>query len=159
MEFWEAYRKFSISIYGRIVYPYIYHLLEEWNDDIVGYYRKTLKEYEEMFLWNPPAQLWESEDIRFDENKMRTLCINIYRLVIMLSIKVFDNTFLSFPINSISSITTEIKDVIQTGSTKTERLEFQSSNKKYLWRNKFKHCCHIYMNETLEEGGEIEISK
>ena len=159
LEFWEAYRKFSIALFGRIIYPYIYHLLEEWNDDLIEYYRSTLREYEDMFCWTPPVQFWESEDIRFDENKMRTLWFNIYRLVIMLSIKVFDDTFLNFPKDSASVITVELKDVIQTGNVKSERWEWQTANKKYLWREKFKHWWHIYMNETLEEGGDIEISK
>lgn len=129
MEFCEAYRKFSIALFGRIIYPFIYHLLEEWNDDLIEYYRSTLKEYEDMFCCPPPVQLWESEDIRFDENKMRTLWVNVYRLVIMLSIKAFDDTFLNFPKDSASSITLELKDVIQTGAMKSERWEWQAANK------------------------------
>jgi len=39
MEFSADYRKFSISLYGRILYPHIYHLLEDCNDDLETYYK------------------------------------------------------------------------------------------------------------------------
>jgi hypothetical protein len=73
MEFTKEYRKFSVRIFNKVIYPHIYELLEEGNDDLPELYRATLNTYEDLFCAKPPELYWESEEVRFQEDKMRVV--------------------------------------------------------------------------------------
>lgn len=83
MEFSKEYKSYWVFLFGRMIYPHNYHLLEDWNDDLLELYKRTLSEYKDLLGIDPPNLYWESVEKRFNEEEMRIVSFSIYRYQIM----------------------------------------------------------------------------
>lgn len=112
-------------------------------------YDETLSFYKEIFLVDPPSDVWETPQQRFEMKNFEYRNINLYRLAFLFSMKVANPNFLQMtpPVThkpapaSMMELSKQQKKMILR---RNKRNKFKGSNQNYGWRNNYGHSNVVY---------------